>query len=257
MPTAVLADEILTPGEGQVRALINVGGNPLVAWPNQAKVERALASLDLLVCIDIKMSQTAQLADYVLAPQVSLERDDIATAPEVFYEEPYAHYTEAVVAPQGDVLDEWEIYWELARRLGTPILTAGGPLPMDRKPDKFTVLAVTCSTEAAISLTVAVSSSEETDTDSTWLAVSFNDAAIWLRPLSVPSSDRIWLSAPSDTSSAIRTIALAVAATCWVWAVTSRGSRAACLPFARPFAFDVRLAMGTPWSRARRLALTG
>ena len=140
MPTAALADEILTPGEGQVRALINVGGNPLVAWPNQAKVERALAALDLLVCIDIKMSQTAQLADYVLAPQISLERDDIATAPEVFYEEPYAHYTEAVVAPQGDVLDDWEIYWELARRLGTPILTAGGPLPMDRKPDKFTVL---------------------------------------------------------------------------------------------------------------------
>ena len=96
MPTAALADEILTPGEGQVRALINVGGNPLVAWPNQAKVERALASLDLLVCIDIKMSQTAQLADYVLAPQISLERDDIATAPEVFYEEPYAHYAEAL-----------------------------------------------------------------------------------------------------------------------------------------------------------------
>jgi anaerobic selenocysteine-containing dehydrogenase len=140
MPTAALADEILTPGDGQVRALINVGGNPLVAWPNQAKVERALGALDLLVCIDIKMSQTAQLAHYVLAPQISLERDDIATAPEVFYEEPYAHYTEALVAPQGDVLDEWEIYWELARRLGTPILTAGGPLPMDRKPDKFTVL---------------------------------------------------------------------------------------------------------------------
>jgi anaerobic selenocysteine-containing dehydrogenase len=140
MPTAALADEILTPGEGQVRALINVGGNPLVAWPNQQKVERALRSLELLVCIDIKMSQTAQLADYVLAPSISLERDDIATAPEVFYEEPYAHYAEALVPRQGDVLDEWEIYWELARRLGTPILTPGGPLPMDARPDKFTVL---------------------------------------------------------------------------------------------------------------------
>jgi anaerobic selenocysteine-containing dehydrogenase len=140
MPTAALADEILTPGEGQVRALISIGGNPLVAWPNQQKVERALASLELLVCIDIKMSQTAELAHYVLAPKISLERDDIATAPEIFYEEPYAHYAEALVAPQGDVLDEWEIYWELARRLGTPIPTAGGPLPMDVKPDKFTVL---------------------------------------------------------------------------------------------------------------------
>ena len=48
---------------------------------------------------------------------------------EVLYEEPYARYTEALVPPPGDVLDEWEFYWEIARRLGTPILTAGGPLP--------------------------------------------------------------------------------------------------------------------------------
>jgi len=140
MPTAALADEILLPGDGQVRALICIGGNPLVAWPNQAKVERALRSLDLLVCIDIKLAQTARLAHYVIAPRISLERDDIATAPEIFYEEPYARYTEALLPPQGDVLDEWEFYWEIARRLGTEIVTAGGSLPMDRKPSKFEVL---------------------------------------------------------------------------------------------------------------------
>ncbi|HEY1491224.1 MAG TPA: molybdopterin-dependent oxidoreductase [Steroidobacteraceae bacterium] len=140
MPAATAADEILTPGEGQVRALICIGGNPLVAWPNQQKVERALKSLDLLVCIDIKQSQTAQLADYIIAPQVCLERDDIATAPEVFYEEPYARYAEALLAPQGDVIDEWEFFWGLARRMGTAIPTAGGPLPMDVKPSKFEVL---------------------------------------------------------------------------------------------------------------------
>ncbi len=140
MPAATAADEILTPGEGQVRALICIGGNPLVAWPNQEKVERALKALELLVCIDIKQSQTAQLAHYVIAPKVSLERDDIATAPEVFYEEPYARYAEALLAPPGDVIDEWEFFWGLARRLGTAIPTAGGPLPMDRKPTKFQVL---------------------------------------------------------------------------------------------------------------------
>ncbi len=140
MPTAVLADEILTPGEGQVRALICIGGNPLVAWPNQAKVERALRALELLVCIDIKLAQTARLAHYVIAPRISLERDDIATAPEIFYEEPYARYAEALLPPQGDVLDEWEFYWEIAQRLGTQVLTAGGPLPTDRKPEKFEVL---------------------------------------------------------------------------------------------------------------------
>ena len=51
-----------------MRALLCIGGNPLVAWPNQAKVERALRSLELLVCVDIKLSQSAQLAHYVIAP---------------------------------------------------------------------------------------------------------------------------------------------------------------------------------------------
>ncbi len=101
MPTAALADEILTPGDGQVRALICIGGNPLVAWPNQAKVERALRALELLVCIDIKLAQTARLAHYVIAPRISLERDDIATAPEIFYEEPYARYSRGAVAAAG------------------------------------------------------------------------------------------------------------------------------------------------------------
>jgi anaerobic selenocysteine-containing dehydrogenase len=140
MPAAVAADEILTGGEGQVRALLCIGGNPLVAWPNQQKVERALRTLELLVCVDIKLAQTAQLAHYVIAPKVSLERDDIATAPEVFYEEPYARYTEALLEAPGDVIDEWEFFWGLARRLDIAIATAGGPLPLDRKPSKFEVL---------------------------------------------------------------------------------------------------------------------
>jgi len=140
MPTTTLADEILLPGEGQIRALLCIGGNPLIAWPNQIKVQRALQSLELLVCVDIKMSQTARLAHYVIAPQVSLERDDITILSEWWYEEPYARYTDAVLQPPPGTLDEWEFFWELARRLGTEIPTAGGPLPMDRRPTKFEVL---------------------------------------------------------------------------------------------------------------------
>jgi anaerobic selenocysteine-containing dehydrogenase len=141
MPTATLADEILTPGEGQVRALIVVGGNPLVAWPNQDKVRRALAALDLLVSIDIRMAQTACLAHYVIAPKLCLEREDITSLSEWWHQEPYARYTEAVCAPPpGEFIDEWEVFWELARRLGTGIPTLGGPLPLDRRPSSFEVL---------------------------------------------------------------------------------------------------------------------
>jgi anaerobic selenocysteine-containing dehydrogenase len=140
MPCNVLADEILTPGEGQVRALINVGGNPVNAFPNQAKICRALDDLELLVSIDVRLSNSAKRSHFVLAPSMSLERDDITNLSEWWYDRPYARYTRALVDPPAGLIDEWEMFWELAQRLGTPIPTAGGPLPMDVRPDKTAVL---------------------------------------------------------------------------------------------------------------------
>ena len=71
--TAAIADEILEPGQGQIRALISCGGNPLAAWPDQLKVREALESVELLVQFDPWMSATAKLAHYVIAPTLSLE----------------------------------------------------------------------------------------------------------------------------------------------------------------------------------------
>ncbi len=145
MPCNVLADEILTPGEGQVRALISVGGNPVVGFPDQAKMVRALDDLELFVQIDPWMSASARRADVVLAPSQCLEREDITSLSEWWHEEPYARYTEAVVEAPGDVIDEYEMFWTLAHHLGIQMVLNGGPLPMDRKPTKqeFLDLAVT------------------------------------------------------------------------------------------------------------------
>jgi anaerobic selenocysteine-containing dehydrogenase len=140
MPCNVLADEILTPGEGQLRALINVGGNPVNAFPNQTKICRALDDLDLFVSIDVRLSNSARRSHFVLAPSMCLERDDITNLSEWWYDKPYARYTQALVDPPAGLIDEWEMFWELARRLGTPIPTAGGPLPMHAKPGKTEVL---------------------------------------------------------------------------------------------------------------------
>jgi anaerobic selenocysteine-containing dehydrogenase len=140
MPCNVLADEILTPGEGQVRALINIGGNPIVAFPDQDKMARALASLDLLVSIDVRLAQTAKRSHVVLAPAMCLEREDISNLSEWWYEEPYARFTEALVAPPGDLIDEYAMLWGLAKRLGTGLPLAGGFCPMDALPDKATFL---------------------------------------------------------------------------------------------------------------------
>ena len=141
MPTAVLADEILLEGEGQIRALIVVGGQPLLAFPNQEKTLRALQSLELLVCVDLKLSPTAQLADYVLAPKHCLEREDVTLLTDIWHDRPYSQYTKAVVAAEGDKIEEWEVFWELARRMGLALeLDNGTALDMDSKPSKFDVL---------------------------------------------------------------------------------------------------------------------
>lgn len=140
MPCNVMADEMLTPGEGQIRALISVGGNPVVAFPNQAKMVRALQGLELLVAMDIRQSATTRHAHYVLAPTMSFERDDITNLSEWWHETPYARYTRALLPPPGDLLDEWEMFWELSCRMGTPLRFAGGEPPMDARPDKATIL---------------------------------------------------------------------------------------------------------------------
>ena len=136
MPCNVLADEILTPGDGQIRALISVGGNPVVGFPDQQKMVRALDDLELYVQIDPWMSASAKRASVVLAPSQCLEREDITNLSEWWHETAYARYVEALATPPGDCIDESEMFWTLAKHLGTPMNLAGGALPMDRKPTK-------------------------------------------------------------------------------------------------------------------------
>jgi anaerobic selenocysteine-containing dehydrogenase len=140
MPCNVLADEMLTPGDGQVRALISIGGNPIVAFPDQEKMARALGGLELLVSVDVRMAQTAKRSDIVFAPRMCLEREDISNLSEWWYEVPYARYTPAVAEAPGDLIDEYAMLWELAHRLGTGLPLAGGACPMDMMPDKATFL---------------------------------------------------------------------------------------------------------------------
>ncbi|MEL6530597.1 MAG: molybdopterin-dependent oxidoreductase, partial [Pseudomonadota bacterium] len=142
MPCNVMADEILTPGEGQIRALISVGGNPEVGFPNQLKMRKALDDLEIFVQIDPWMSASARRADVILAPKQSLERDDITNLSEWWHENAYARYAEALADAPGDVIDEYEMFWHLAKNLGLTLEMAGGPVPMntDAPPPKHEFL---------------------------------------------------------------------------------------------------------------------
>lgn len=128
LPTAALADEILEPGPGRIRALFCVGSNPIAAWPDQHKTRRAMEALDLLVTLDMKLSATSRLAHYVIAPKLSLEVPGLSLSMEALeqtyvamgYSEPYAQYTPAIVAPPpgSDVIEEWQFFYRLAQRMG-------------------------------------------------------------------------------------------------------------------------------------------
>lgn len=151
MPTAALADEILLPGEGQVRALLCLGGNPIAAWPDQLRAIDAFETLELAVTCDIKMSATAKLCDYVIAPKLSLEAPSTTQPNEGIwgygaattgYPEPYAQFGPVVVDPPpgATVIEEWEFFYGLAKRLGLGVRFAGVELDMEHTPSSMDLL---------------------------------------------------------------------------------------------------------------------
>jgi len=142
--TATLPDEILTPGDGQIRALFVLGGNPASALPDQRKAVRALESLELLVAIEPFMSTTAQLAHYILPPKLQYERPDLPTLAEpMYYNAPFAQYTPALATPPSDeVVDEWYPFWALAQRLGRPLRFKGVTLDAPQPPTSDELLGL-------------------------------------------------------------------------------------------------------------------
>ena len=144
LPSAALPEEILTPGPGRVRALIVAAGNPAAALPDQTRVVSAFKALDLLVVADPYLTATARLADYVIPPRMMYEREDLLFGPafEMFNPEPFQQFIPAVVPPPpgSDLIDDWQLFWELAKRLDVPLEFRGEPLDMSQPPTTRTLL---------------------------------------------------------------------------------------------------------------------
>lgn len=123
-PGGLLADEIQTPGRGQVRALFVTGGNPLITMANAGRLREAFGKLDLLVTLDIFRNETGELAHYVLPATSPLERPDL---PFIFplmlglQARPYLQATRRVVKPDGEQRDEATIYLDLCRASGVSL----------------------------------------------------------------------------------------------------------------------------------------
>jgi anaerobic selenocysteine-containing dehydrogenase len=123
-PGGVMADEILTEGPGQLKALFVTGGNPLNTMANSERLKRAFSQLDLLVTIDILPTETGTLAHYQLPATSPFERFDLPFAFPLLMgmqSRPYLQATEPVTQPEGEQRDEATIYLDLARACGAPL----------------------------------------------------------------------------------------------------------------------------------------
>ncbi len=121
LPVSTLADEIETPGEGQVRALITAAGNPLVSTPNSERLGRAVEGLDFMLSIDIYLNETTRHADVILPAPGPLEKPHYDIALYQLAARNVANFSPAVL-PANGVPEEWVT---LARLAG--IVTGQGP----------------------------------------------------------------------------------------------------------------------------------
>ncbi len=117
LPVAVLAEEILTPGEGQIRALVTVAGNPVLSTPNGAQLDRAFAQLDFMVSLDFYLNETTRHAHVILPPTCGVEHDHYDLIFHHLAVRNTTRYSPPLVAKPEGALHDWEIIAELGSRL--------------------------------------------------------------------------------------------------------------------------------------------
>jgi anaerobic selenocysteine-containing dehydrogenase len=117
LPAAAMAEEIETPGEGQIRALLVHAGNPVLSTPNGARLERALPGLDLLVCFDFYVTETTRHADYILPPTSPLEVPEYDLALSLLAVRNVAHFSSPLFDPPAGARHDWEVLAGLIERL--------------------------------------------------------------------------------------------------------------------------------------------
>ena len=127
-PAAALAEEITTPGDGQIRGMITIAGNPTLSTPNGQKLAEAMQELDLLVSIDMYRNATTRLAHYILPPVGPLEKDhyNFILLPSAVRN--YANYSPAML--EADGYQDWEIFRMLAEAITGEAITAMPPEAM-------------------------------------------------------------------------------------------------------------------------------
>ncbi len=139
LPTAVLAEEILTPGQGQIKSMVTVAGNPVLSATNGTAIDRAFESLDFMVSVDFYINETTRHADIILPPTGPLEHDHYDIVFNRFAVRNVTRMNEAVFDKPEGTLHDWEIFNALGQALAQRKGVDVQPLPA---PDKLVDLGI-------------------------------------------------------------------------------------------------------------------
>lgn len=116
LPVSALREEIETPGQGQVRAVLTVAGNPVLSTPDGARLDTALRGLDFMAAVDIYVNETTRHADVILPPTTALERDHYDLVFHLLAVRDTARFTPAVFEKDADQRHDWQIFREITLR---------------------------------------------------------------------------------------------------------------------------------------------
>lgn len=129
LPAAALAEEISTPGEGQIKALISIAGNPLISSVNSQQLENAFGELEFYVAFDFYINATTRHADIILPPTSPLEHDHYDIAFHRLAVRDTTRYNPAVFEPQENSMHDWQVFNAVTKRISEIRGLAYRPLP--------------------------------------------------------------------------------------------------------------------------------
>ncbi len=117
LPVSVLAEEMLTPGKGQIKGLLTSAGNPALSTPNGLQLEKALAGLEFFVAIDLYLNETTRFAHIILPPTGNLEHEHYDAGFHMLAVRNTAKFSPPCFAPEAGTRHDWQIMAGLERRL--------------------------------------------------------------------------------------------------------------------------------------------
>ena len=117
LPVAALAEEILTAGPGQIKAVVTHAGNPVLSTPNGRELDRALAGLEFMVSIDFYINETTRHAHIILPPTGPLERGHYDLAFHLLGVRNVAKFSPPLFETNGERRHDWQIFFELQTRM--------------------------------------------------------------------------------------------------------------------------------------------